>query len=250
MPQFINNSCVALTWSADGQCHGIRVKRLRGKCKVTSVWAAKADKDHSVSELLAIGLRELDGKDASCLLASGTAGGWDMADVEMPHLPEEQLKHALSFEIQKHTPLSIDKLTWGYRQLRKPTTTTKGLYRIITMKSENWRQWCTTVEALSPLDAIIPPLPRWIRCWKTRRSHSPRKALPPNRGSRHPTAAHSEVHRLQTPTAIQSLWLSFSALTSRIWRSWKDCRSKSSTATRMLSSSPSTASPPNHPRTH
>ncbi len=156
MPQFINNSCVALTWSADGQCHGIRVKRLRGKCKVTSVWAAKADKDHSVSELLAVGLRELDGKDASCLLASGTAGGWDMADVEMPHLPEEQLKHALSFEIQKHTPLSIDKLTWGYRQLRKPTTTTKGLYRIITMKSENWRQWCTTVEALSPLDAIIP----------------------------------------------------------------------------------------------
>ena len=156
MPQFTNNSCVALTWSADGQCHGIRVKRLRGKCKVTSVWSAKADKDHSVSELLAVGLRELDGKDASCLLASGTAGGWDMADVEMPNLPEEQLKHALSFEIQKHTPLSIDKLTWGYRQLRKPTATSKGLYRIITMKSENWRQWCTTASALSPLDAIIP----------------------------------------------------------------------------------------------
>ena len=156
MPHFVQNTCVAITWSADGSCHGVKVKRMRDKCSVIALWSAKADKDHSVSELLTTGMRELDAKDASCLLAGGTSGGWDMADVEMPSLTAEQMKNALAFELQKHTPLGIDKLTWGYRQLRKPTQTSKGLYRIVYIKTENWRQWCSTAEALSQLDAIIP----------------------------------------------------------------------------------------------
>lgn len=145
-----------MTYTPNGECRGIRLKRAGDKCRIVDFWKANTDQNHTATEILAEGAKALSAKDASCYVAGGTAPGWGMADVSMPPLPPQQLRNALAFELKKHTPLPVDKLKWGYRLIAKQTNTTKPVYRIVYAKSELWQDWCNAFSATAPLDAIIP----------------------------------------------------------------------------------------------
>ena len=115
MPHFARNSCIAYTWNEDGDCRAVMATRSCDKCKIVKLLNAKADQDTSVAEVLAGFAKTLNAKDAAFTVASSLGPGWDMADVTMPNLPAEELRNAIAFELRKHTPLSLDKIRWGFR---------------------------------------------------------------------------------------------------------------------------------------
>lgn len=157
MPKFTRNSSVALSWTQDGACHAVRLRRTGGDaCRIAATWSGKADKDHPLAEVLAEGARALNAKDAACLIAAPAIPGWGAADVAMPPLPPEQLHNAIAFELRKHTPLPSDKLVWGYRALAKPKSGEKLRLRLVFVRQDLWRQWCNAAAQLAPLDAILP----------------------------------------------------------------------------------------------
>lgn len=157
MPKFTRNSSVALSWTQDGACHAVRLRRTGGDaCRIAATWSGKADKDHPLAEVLAEAARALNAKDAACLIAAPAIPGWGAADVAMPPLPPEQLHNAIAFELRKHTPLPSDKLVWGYRALAKPKSGEKLRLRLVFVRQDLWRQWCNAAAQLAPLDAILP----------------------------------------------------------------------------------------------
>lgn len=156
MPHFTRKSSAAITWAQDGSCHGIRLKRNGDKCRITAFWTAKTDAAHTLPETLADGEREIEGKDAAVFLAAPEYANWDAADVAMPPLPADQLASAMAFELRKHTPSPVEKLTWGYRQIAKATATAKPVYRLVYTRSEYWHQWCDDIALIAPVDAIVP----------------------------------------------------------------------------------------------
>ena len=158
MPHFARNSCIAYTWTEDGDCRAVMVKRAGDKCKVTRLWNAKADQNTSIAEILSNASKAMNAKDAAFTVASGLGAGWDMADVTMPNLPAEELRNAIAFELRKHTPLPLDKIRWGFRTTIAPQDKKQGVQtRIVYLKSDVFEQWTNYVSGLGQLDEMIPP---------------------------------------------------------------------------------------------
>ena len=158
MPHFTRKSCVAITWNAAGDCRAILMRRSGDKCRVVKTWNAMADRDRSVAELVAEAAKALNAKDAACSVAAGLGGGWGMADIVMPALPPDQMRNAISFELRKHTPLTQDKIRWGYRASLEQKDKKKGRnIRLVYVRNDIWEQWLDAISGLSQLDLVIPP---------------------------------------------------------------------------------------------
>ncbi len=158
MPHFARNSCIAYTWNEDGDCRAVMVTRSGDKCKIAKLVNAKADQDTTVAEVLANTAKSLNAKDAAFTVAAGLGSGWDMVDLTMPNLPHEELRNAITFELRKHTPLSLDKIRWGYRAtIAKQDKKQGNRTRVVYIKSEVFDKWTANVSALGQLDMAIPP---------------------------------------------------------------------------------------------
>lgn len=157
MPHYVNNSCLAFTWSGNGQCRGVRLRRSGERCRVESCWGDDTGKSVSLAETLAAGRRALGGGEMTVCLAGAADSGWAMADVDMPNLKAAELRNALGFELRKHTPLPVERLTWGYRVLPEKVGENRILVRLYYLKSDIWRQWTETVSGLGQLDVLLPP---------------------------------------------------------------------------------------------
>ena len=158
MPHFARNTCVAYTWNEDGDCRAVMVSRAGDKCKVVKFLNAKANQNTSVAEVLSDAAKSMNAKDAAFTVASGLGSGWDMADVTMPNLPLEELRNAIAFELHKHTPLSLDKIRWGFRTTIAKQDKKQGLRtRVVYVKSEVFTKWTTFISGLGQLDLLIPP---------------------------------------------------------------------------------------------
>ena len=132
--------------------------RSGDKCKIVKLLNAKADQDTSVAEVLAGFAKSLNAKDAAFTVASSLGPGWDMADVTMPNLPMEELRNAIAFELRKHTPLSLDKIRWGFRStIAKQDKKQGSRTRIVYIKTDVFDKWTANVSALGQLDMVIPP---------------------------------------------------------------------------------------------
>lgn len=157
MTKFLRQSSAAISWTQDGTCHAVRLKRTASdKCSVVVSWSGKADKEHTLAEILAEAAQHVGAKDADCLIAAPAISGWGTADIALPALPPDQISNALAFELRKHTPVPPEKLAWGYRTLEKARKGQRGKARLLFLKQELWRQWCATATPLAPLDAILP----------------------------------------------------------------------------------------------
>jgi hypothetical protein len=157
MPHYVNNSCLAFTWSGQGRCRGVRLRRSGERCRVESFWSDDTGKSVSLAETLAAGRRTLGGGEMTVCLAGAADSGWAMADVDMPNLKAAELRNALGFELRKHTPLPPERLAWGYRVLPDKVGEHRQLVRLYYLKSDVWRQWTETVSGLGQLDVLLPP---------------------------------------------------------------------------------------------
>ena len=158
MPHFARNSCIAYTWNEDGDCRAVMATRSGDKCKIVKLLNAKTNQDTSVAEVLSGFAKSLNAKDAAFTVASSLGPGWDMADVTMPNLPTEELRNAIAFELRKHTPLSLDKIRWGFRStIAKQDKKQGNRTRIVYIKTDVFDKWTANVSALGQLDMVIPP---------------------------------------------------------------------------------------------
>ena len=103
MPKFTRNSSVALSWTQDGACHAVRLRRTGGDaCRIAATWSGKADKDHPLVQAAVKDYETLFGKEPvvdkwtfSTNLVATTgrhkipAIGFGPGDEEQAHAPNE-----------------------------------------------------------------------------------------------------------------------------------------------------------------
>ena len=127
-------------------------------CEVIAAWHGAVGKEGaSIAELVAQAARAVGADDTIYIIAGGSNQGWGMADITLPVLSGEELRNALSFELHKQTPLSLDKLVWGYRILRKGNAA-KGILqrvRLFYVRGESWDGWLKAIGGLHHVDAMV-----------------------------------------------------------------------------------------------
>ena len=158
--KYARTTSAAFTWTAEGQCRAVVLERTSGSCRVKAHWAADVSpKAATISEALANARHQLDCPDGMYLIAGAINGGWGMADLTMPQLRPEELRGALAFELRKHTPLPVERLTWGYRIIPEENANKKATLRVrlFYVKTEAWRFWMTSVAGLGHLDMVASP---------------------------------------------------------------------------------------------
>jgi len=157
MPDFARNKAIVLTWTSNA-CHVLSVRRSGEQVAVQASWSGQTSKERSLAELLAEGVRSVGGDDNVFLVAGGDGLGWGTADVEMPALKPEELKHALAFELRRLTPIPAERLQWGYRLLPKTDKRAEKVpLRLLYVRREKLTKWLDALGGLHHLDAIIPP---------------------------------------------------------------------------------------------
>lgn len=156
MGMFANRSCMALTWTADGQCRGVHLLRTRDGCRLLRSWASGPDQGKSIAARLAAGFRELACQANTVVVAGGGGSRAAFVDLEMPELKPDELRSALTFEVARFAPIATEKLVWGYRTL--PANGDGRLVRLIFLREEEWTRWLDHVSGLGHgLDCVMPP---------------------------------------------------------------------------------------------
>lgn len=156
MPSFVRNQSIAVTWTTD-TCQAVRLQANGNACLVEKCWYGTLGKNgESLAELLLNALKFLGADDSIYVIAGGNGQGWGMADVNMPALKAEEMRAALSFELRKQTPLSSDKLRWGYRICPSQKEATTLPVRLYYVRNESWNSWLKAVDGLHHIDAMVP----------------------------------------------------------------------------------------------
>lgn len=157
MTTFTGTVAIALTWTPAGWCRGLRVERVRDRCRVVQWWEAQKGADRSTAETLAEGLRTLDPAGTAVVVAGGDDSACGCFDLDMPALRPEELRSALTFEVRRCAPVPDEKLTWAYRVL--PGAAGPRLrVRLYYVRQTIWEHWLDDVSALAHgLDMLIPP---------------------------------------------------------------------------------------------
>lgn len=156
MLSFSRNSAIAVTWTTD-TCHAVKLRADGNACRVDVCWKGQTGKDGaSLAELLLNAIKNVGGDDSIYIIAGGNGQGWGMADLNMPALKREEMKNALTFELKKQTPLSSEKLHWGYRLLPKRPGNSSQPVRLFYVRTEHWNSWLKAADGLHHIDAILP----------------------------------------------------------------------------------------------
>jgi Tfp pilus assembly protein PilN len=157
MTTFTGTSAVALTWTPAGWCRGLRVERVRDRCRVVQWWEVQKGPDRSIAETLVDGLRTLDPAGTSVVVAGGDDSACGCLDLEMPALRPEELRNALAFELRRCAPVPDERLTWAYRVL--PGASGPRLrVRLYYVRQMVWEHWLDDVSGLTHgLDMLLPP---------------------------------------------------------------------------------------------
>ena len=157
MGTFAKQSCVALNWAPDGRCWGVHLRRVRDRCAVALFWRSPLAENESLAARLAEGVRCLAARENTVIVAGGSGRRCGLVDIEMPRLPPEDLRNALSFELGKHAPVSPEKLVWGWRALPGADGTHQQV-RLAYMREAEWGRWLDAASGLGlGIDIVMPP---------------------------------------------------------------------------------------------
>jgi hypothetical protein len=157
MTTFTGTTAIALTWNAAGHCQGVRLRRVRDRCRVVQWWQAEKAPGRSVAETLAEGLRSLDPGGNPTVVACCDDAASGCIDLDMPDLRPDELRNALTFELRRSAPVADETLTWAYRLL--PGRSGPQIrVRVYYVRQATWERLLDDVSLLShSLDLIIPP---------------------------------------------------------------------------------------------
>ena len=157
MSEFARKDAIGLTWCADGSCHGVRLRRAGDSLSAVGYWTC-AGGDEELTVSLPRGLQALEPDDNTIVIVGGAESCYGLADVSVPDLNPDQLRHALQYELHKHAPVATDELAWGYRTTTAGSTGKQNQVRVTFMRETEWRRWVDNVSGLThSIDLIVPP---------------------------------------------------------------------------------------------
>ncbi len=156
MISLITHKCIALTWSADGVCRGLRVSRYgQDACEIEAAWQRVIGEAGDVAPLLAEGARTLGADGRMPILLGSDMADFGLVDLDMPKLSSSDLRKALQFELGKHAAVPLEQLVWGYRVLGEHDKRLE--VRLIHVRDEDWRGWVDKASGLSKsVDLLMP----------------------------------------------------------------------------------------------
>ena len=150
---FDRTTCIAVTWTDDRQCRGVRMRRGAG-LHVEDTWEGVPADGQPLAACLAAGIRTLQGND-SCTLIVGPATGCGFIDLQMPPLPAEEMRNALRIEMTRQLPINPEKLAWGYRRLPG----LENRVRLVYWRETDWQLALAELDSMGTgVDQILPPL--------------------------------------------------------------------------------------------
>ena len=151
---FDRTTCVAVTWTDDRQCRGVRMRRGSG-LHVEDTWEDVSADGQPLSACLAAGIRTLQGNDNGSSIIVGPATGCGFIDLQMPPLPIEEMRNALRIEMIRQLPINPEKLAWGYRRL----SGTENLVRLVYWRETDWQAALAELDGMGTgVDQILPPV--------------------------------------------------------------------------------------------
>ena len=158
MTGFSFNSCIGLTWSPDGECHGVRVARTRAGLTVVASWRASCEGGAPPAATLVQALPALGADENTGLVTGGTERIFASVDLVLPHLSSDDLRSALHFELRKHSPVAENQLAWGYRIVSAERADGTMLVRLSYARDSDWQRWIAACSGLTRrVDALLPP---------------------------------------------------------------------------------------------
>ena len=156
---FPRTTAIALTWTADRQCQGVRVRRAGERFAVERIWSASFGEGQSLGDTLAEGVRALAADEACSVIVGPATPCCCCTDLTMPRLPPDELRKALAFELGRQSPLPAEKLVWGYRLLPETRRRQgKALVRLYGLREAEWQKLLDELGSMEfGVDAILPP---------------------------------------------------------------------------------------------
>jgi len=157
MSLFSRKSSVGLTWTREGACFGVRLRRGAGAVRLEDVWTVVPGEDGRLPQVLAEGADRLNAAEAGAVVVGPASPEAAFVDLNMPPLPPDDLRRAVEFELPRHVPVAPEAVLWGYRVLPSSNGNQRSV-RLITMRESNWAAWVEVASRISTgTDAIIPP---------------------------------------------------------------------------------------------
>ncbi len=158
MHSLISKACIALTWDNAQSCRGVKLVRRGDHFAVVSQWQSESGGENEPSVALVDGARALGADANTPMIVGSDACDFGFADLTMPSLDRDNLRNALRFELNKHAPVSQDKLAWGFRVLGAADDDHIRV-RLAYIPETQWRRWLDIVSGLSHHVDLIMPAP-------------------------------------------------------------------------------------------
>jgi len=154
---FRHNKCAAFTWDQDSNYYGVFCDRTSDTTRVRRYWQAQKKASQSSAELLAAGRRELGLDDDTIVIVGGNFRKACFVDLTMPRIAPEDMRGAVQFELGKYSPIAVDDLVWGYRNVNRIAGTEMQLTRVVYVRRDDWNRWIEAASGLGHgVDMIIP----------------------------------------------------------------------------------------------
>jgi hypothetical protein len=157
MSLFRSNSCAAVTWDNDGRCYGLRVDRKSGVPTVVSHHVTTRLSSQSYADAVAATLAELPRDEDTLVVIGGNGMRAAVADIRMPRLAPADMRSALPFQLERHSPMPLHDMQWGYRVIERDSD--QDVVRACYFPQDEWNDWLAGGSAVpGGVDRIIPAL--------------------------------------------------------------------------------------------
>ncbi len=159
MAIFQSNTCAAFTWDSDNNFRGVLIERTGDTFVVRNHWQGTNVGSRSHAQVLETATADLGISEDTTVIIGGDFGKACFVDIQMPKMSPPDLRSALNFELNKHTPVPIDEIRWGYRILGKVEGTERNLIRVVYFLREEWESWVGGASGITGgVDLIIPTI--------------------------------------------------------------------------------------------
>jgi hypothetical protein len=120
-------------------------------------WEAERRGTQPPAQLLEAGARALQPREDTIVLVGGDSSQACWVDLRLPRISAADIRGALRFELEKHSPIPVDDLQWGYRVLGRAPGSELNLVRIAYLRMAEWTSWLEAASGIgSGVDMIIP----------------------------------------------------------------------------------------------
>ena len=133
------------------------MERHGDSIRLNSFWQVEKIGNRSRAQIMEQGLPALGVAEDTTIIIGGNYSKACFIDLKMPKLAATDLRSALAFELNKHSPIPIDEIQWGYRIVGKVDGSEANLVRLVYFPEDEWESWVAAASGIADgVDMIVP----------------------------------------------------------------------------------------------